>query len=188
MKATRNGVAGLRIADITTEAGVALGSFQNHFASKDELVAAVVRKAIQALAADIVDASRPHDQPAEVAMRALCRFVRIAYDDPGFWALVVILAHGDQLFVEPIRPYTTNALGRAVDAGAFVIDDIDIAVTFIVSGALGVIRRCLDGFSEPDADSRLERLVLLGLQVEPTEAARLSTLPLKSSTFAVSQS
>ena len=45
------GVANLRIAELTDEAGVALGSFQNHVASKDELVEVVMREAVQTLAA-----------------------------------------------------------------------------------------------------------------------------------------
>jgi AcrR family transcriptional regulator len=174
----RDGVAGLRIADITREAGVALGSFQNHFASKEELVAAVVREAIQALAAEIVGAPGPDDEPAAVAMRALRKFVRLAHDDPAFCTLIVNLAHGDELFVEAIRPYATTALQRAVDAGTFVIDDVDLAVTYIVGGALAVTRRSLAGQAPPDADSRLARAVLLGMQVEPVDIDRLSSLPL----------
>jgi hypothetical protein len=119
-----------------------------------------------------------------VAIRALRRFVRLAYDDPGFCALIVNLAHGDELFVEAIRPYATHALRRTVDAGAFVIEDIDLAVTLIVGGALAVIRRCLGGHAEPDADSRLARIVLLGMQVDPAEAHRLSTLRLQGTTVA----
>jgi AcrR family transcriptional regulator len=168
----RDGVAGLRILDITKEAGVALGSFQNHFASKDELVAAVVREAVQALAAEIVADPEPGDE-AEVAVQALRRFVRLAQDDPAFCALIVNLAHGDELFVEAIRPYATAALQRAVDAGAFVIEDIDLTVTFIVGGALAVMRRSLDGLTAADADERLARFVIAAIQV-PSATAGLS--------------
>jgi AcrR family transcriptional regulator len=174
----RDGVAGLRIADLTAEAGVAIGSFQNHFASKDELVAAVVRDAIEALAAEIVAAPDADEHPAEVAIAALRRFVRLAHDDPAFCTLIVNLAHGDELFVETIRPYATGALQRAVDAGAFVIDDVDLAVSFIVGGALAVMRRSLAGLAPPDADTQLARAVLLGMQVEPVEIDRLSSVPL----------
>jgi AcrR family transcriptional regulator len=49
------GEGGLRIAEITERAGVALGSFQNHFASKEELVEAVIVETVQTLAGQIVD-------------------------------------------------------------------------------------------------------------------------------------
>jgi AcrR family transcriptional regulator len=174
------GVAGLRIAEIADEAGVAVGSFQNHFASKDELVEAVVREAIETLAAGILAAEPPDDDAAVVAMAALRRFVRLAYDDPEFCRLLVNLSRGEELFVEAIRPFARTALTRAVDAGAFVIDDVEVAVSFIVTGALGVIRQILDGDAGPHADTPLARMVLLGFGVDSAEAARLASLPLRS--------
>lgn len=175
----KKGVANLRIAEITEQAGVALGSFQNHFASKDELVEAVVLEAVQTLAAQIVESpSAQDDDPAAVAIAALRRFVRLAYDDPAFCRLLVNLSHSEELFVGAIRPYAETALERAVRSGAFEIEDMDLAVTSIVAGALAVIRRILDGHLGPDADVRLARVTLLGFGVEPKEARRLSRLPL----------
>jgi AcrR family transcriptional regulator len=173
------GVAGLRIAEITGQAGVALGSFQNHFDSKDALVEAVIVEAVQALAAQIVEGPEAdNDEPAAVAIAALRRFVRLAYEDPEFCRLLVNLSHSEEVFVGAIRPYAHTALERAVQAGAFVIDDIDLAVTFVVAGALAVIRRILDGHLGPDADLQLARATLLGFGVSPGEAARLLRLPL----------
>jgi len=173
------GVANLRIAELTGEAGVALGSFQNHFASKDELVEVVVRDAVQTLAAEIVDTPAAREgEPAAVAIAALRRFVRLAYEDPDFCRLLVNLSSGEELFVEAIRPYAQTALDRAVEAGAFEIEDMDIAVTSIVAGALAVIRRILDDQVGPDADVRLAQMTLLSLGVSAGDANRLASLPL----------
>jgi AcrR family transcriptional regulator len=173
------GVAALRIAEITEQAGVALGSFQNHFASKDELVEAVIVEAVQTLAAQIVEGPAAQDEePAAVAIAALRKFVRLAYEDPAFCRPLVNLAHSEEVFVAAIRPYAQTALERAVEAGAFAIDDIDLAVTFIVAGALAVIRRILDGHLGADADIQLARATLLGFGVSADEAERLSRLPL----------
>jgi AcrR family transcriptional regulator len=173
------GVTGLRIAEITEEAGVAIGSFQNHFASKDELVEAVIVEAVQDLAAQVVEGPGSADQdPAAVAIAALRKFVRLAYDDPAFCRLLVNLSHSEEVFVAAIRPYAESALRRAVKAGAFRIDDIDLAVTFIVAGALAVIRRILEGHLGPDADVELARATLLGFGVTSGEAERLARLPL----------
>jgi AcrR family transcriptional regulator len=176
-----HGVSGLRIAAVTEEAGVAIGSFQNHFESKDGLVAAIVREAIEALAAEIVDTGGADGDPAEVASAALRRFVRLAYEDPQFCRVLVNLHHGEELFVDAIRPYAQAALAGAVDAGAFEIEDLDIAVTSIVAGALGVIRRILDGHLGPGADSVLARSTLLSFRVDPAEAQRIAELPLPPS-------
>jgi AcrR family transcriptional regulator len=175
------GVSGLRIAEITSEAGVAIGSFQNHFASKDELVEEVVREAIETLAAEIIDPGVEGGDPAEVAIAALRRFVRLAYDDPDFCRLLVNLEHGEELFVEAIRPFAQTALERAVEAGAFEIEDMDIAVTSIVAGALAVIRRILDGHIGADADIALAQTTLLGFGLSADESARIAELPLPPS-------
>jgi AcrR family transcriptional regulator len=177
----QKGVAELRIAEITNEAGVALGSFQNHFVTKDEFVEAVVSETLEALAAEIVDQEPPAGDAGVVAISALRRFVRLAYEDPAFSRLLVNLGRGEELFVEAIRPFARTALERAVREGSFVIDDLDIAVTSIVAGALAVIRRILDGHVGADADATLARMVLLGLGVPAEEAARIAALPLAGS-------
>jgi AcrR family transcriptional regulator len=173
------GVSALRIADITEQAGVALGSFQNHFASKDELVEAVIIEAVKTLAAQIVEGPQAKEQePAAVAIAALRRFVRLAYEDPPFCRLLVNLSHSEQVFVTTIRPYAETALQRASVEGPFVIDDVDLAVTSIVAGALAVIRRILDGYLGADADIRLAYVTLLGFGVGPDQAESLSRMPL----------
>jgi AcrR family transcriptional regulator len=169
------GVAGLRIADITQEAGVALGSFQNHFAGKEELVEAVVSESLAELAAEIVEAPTP-GEGAEVAIAALRRFVRLAYDDPEFARVLVNLDRGEELFVATILPFARTALEQAVEEGAFAIEDIELAATAIIAGALAVIRRILTGALGPEADAPLARMVLRSFGVDDAEAARIAAL------------
>lgn len=177
----RNGAAALRIADITREAGVALGSFQNHFSSKDSFVEAVAREAIEALAAEIVEPPGAEEPAMDQAIAALRRFVRLAYDDPSFCTLLVNLSHSEELFVDAIRPFAHGVLQRAVDDGSFAIDDIDITLTFIVTGALGVIRRCLSNPDQADADIQLARIVLQGICIDSNEASRILKIPMRPS-------
>jgi AcrR family transcriptional regulator len=172
------GVAELRIAEITREAGVALGSFQNHFATKEDLVEAVVSETLEALAAEIVEGPSTPDDAAVVAITALRRFVRLAYDDPSFSRLLVNLGRSEELFLDAIRPFAQTALTRASEAGAFDIDDVDIAVTSIVAGSLAVIRRILDGHLGIDADVPLARMVLRGFGVEATKATQIASMPM----------
>jgi AcrR family transcriptional regulator len=172
------GVAGLRIADITEEADVALGSFQNHFASKDELVEAIVSDSLAALASDIVGPEPQPGEAAEVAIEALRRFIRLAYDDPEFARVLVNLSRGEELFVATISPFARTALARAVDEGVFTVDDIEVAATAVIAGGLAVIRRILDGELPPDADQPLAKMVLRGFGVDEREAKRIAELEL----------
>jgi AcrR family transcriptional regulator len=175
-----DGVAGLRIADITQAAGVAIGSFQNHFESKEELVEAVVSDSLATLADDIAGDEPDPGEAAIAAVTALRRFVRLAYDDPEFARVVVNLSRGEELFLEATLPYARAALERAVREGAFEIGDVEVAVTAIVAGGLAVIRRIVDGELGHNADVPLAEMVLRGFGVEPGEAARLAELDLPS--------
>jgi AcrR family transcriptional regulator len=167
------GVAGLRIAEITSEAEVALGSFYNHFATKEELVEAVASQTLTALASEIVPADAGADHPAVVAITALRRFVRLAYDDVPFARLLVNLGRGEELFLSAISPYARTALARAAQDGAFEIEDIEVAVATIVGGGLSLIRRILEQQLAPGADAIYARMVLRSLGVTPREATRI---------------
>src|SRR5882757_8823572 len=83
------GVSGLRINEITERADVALGSFYNHFESKEEIVDAVVTDSLRELAEAL--ATGAVEDPAELVSVAIRRFVGLAYDDPAFARLVVHL-------------------------------------------------------------------------------------------------
>ncbi len=167
------GVAGLRIAEITERADVALGSFYNHFASKDELVEAVVADALSSLAGEIIPTEPDHGDPAVEAITALRRFVRLAYEDVPLSRLLVNLSRGEEVFLAAISPFAHTALERAAAEGAFELENIDVAVATIVGGGLSLIRLILDGQLGPGADAAYARMVLRSFGVKPREAARI---------------
>ena len=169
---TEKGVAGLRIQEITERAEVALGSFYNHFSTKDELVEAVVFETLSALASEIIDGSDGADS-AVAAIMALRRFVRLAYEDVSFARLLVNLGHGDELFLDAITPFARTALERTVAARAFEIEDIDVAVASIVGGGLSIIRRILDGSLGSGADAIYARATLRSFGVTGAAARRI---------------
>ena len=166
------GVAGLRIQELTETAEVALGSFYNHFSTKDELVEAVVSETLSALASEIIDGN-PESDPAVAAIMALRRFVRLAYEDVDFARLLVNLGHGEELFLDAITPFARTALERTVASGAFEIEDIDVAVAAIVGGGLSIIRRILDGSLGPGADAVYARATLRSFGVTRAAARRI---------------
>src|SRR5215207_5448187 len=77
----RDGVEAVRINEITEEADVGFGSFYNHFASKDEIVAAVLEE-VMGGHGDRLDAiAKVLDDPAEVVAVAHRHFIRLALAD-----------------------------------------------------------------------------------------------------------
>jgi AcrR family transcriptional regulator len=172
---TEKGVAGLRIQEITERADVALGSFYNHFETKEELVEAVVADSIGALAEALATPVAEDQDPAELVAAAIRRFVRLAYDDPDFARLLVHLNHADALFAQAVSPYARGALQGALDAGRLAVPDIDVALTFIVSGSMGMLRTIVDGRQVPGADLPFAALVLSALGLPTDEALAVAT-------------
>lgn len=175
---TEKGVAGLRISEITEGAGVALGSFYNHFESKEELVDAVVGESLAAVA-DALAASPTEDHDAaELVATAIRRFVGLAYSEPDFARLVVHLNHADALFMSAVQPAARRALDEGVTSGRFRIPDVDVMVTTVLGGSLALMRAIVDGRVGPGAETAYAETCLRSLGISAREAGRIARRPL----------
>lgn len=172
------GVAGLRIDQITKRADVALGSFYNHFDSKEDAVAAVVEAAIEALVEAITAKSTHLPDAEEAAVVPLRRFVRLAYDDPQLAGLLVNLHRADVVFEHAVLPFAVRELRRGIEDGRFDIPDVGVAITAVLGGALAVMRRILEGELAPDADAVLAESVLRSFGVRAGRARDVAHRPL----------
>ena len=77
------------IAEITEAADVAVGSFYNHFESKEELVQAVVTDTMENHGADVDLATAGMSDPAEVLAASIRLTVRKVDNDP-IWGWFVV--------------------------------------------------------------------------------------------------
>lgn len=165
------GVAGLRIQEITGRADVALGSFYNHFATKDELVEAVVSESLAELASTAVPDPEVDIDPAEVVAGAIIRFMRLADVDPEFARLLVHLNHADVLFATAVHPYARLALERGIASGRFSVPDIEVTLIAVVGGAFALIREILEGHQASSVDRAFAIHVLLSIGLGVDDAA-----------------
>lgn len=171
------GVAGLRIQEITAAADVALGSFYNHFATKDDLVEAVVSGLLAELGATTVVDEAVQD-PAATASAAIRRVVRLAFDEPEFARLVVNLSHADAIFAQSFHPYARRVVERGVAAGRFESPDLEVSVNLVVGGSLALIRAILDGQHTDGVEMVHAEVSLRALGVPADEAHSISRTPL----------
>jgi AcrR family transcriptional regulator len=169
------GVAGLRIQEITDRADVALGSFYNHFASKEELVEAVVADTIDVRAQAIVARMTSIEDPAEVVSFACRRVIRIAYEDPELAWLFVHLDRADVLFESMVLQYWLDTLERGASTGRFDVSETHVTLTAVTGGALAVMRAVLDGRYGPDADAVFAQGVLRSLGLGRAEASEIAS-------------
>jgi AcrR family transcriptional regulator len=174
------GVSGLRIQELAERADVALGSFYNHFESKEELVEAVVTETIDVRAQTIVAEMTALSDPAEIVAFATRRVIRIAYDDPELAWLFVHLDRADALFEGMVLQAALRALDAGIAASRFDVPDAHLALTTMVGGALAVMRGILDGRYGADADSAFAEGQLRALGVSRRDARRIANRVLLS--------
>jgi AcrR family transcriptional regulator len=173
---TEKGVAGLRIGEIARRADVGLGSFYNHFESKDELVATVVTESLQELSEALLAGIEDADA-ADVVTLSATRIVRLAFEDPEFARLIVHLNDGDALFTTAIRPFAKRAVDAGIASGRFPVLDEEVALTVIIGGAIAVMRAAVDGIHRPGAEVVFADSVLRILGLPPAEARAISSAP-----------
>jgi AcrR family transcriptional regulator len=172
------GVDGLRLREIADRADIGFGSFYNHFASKEELVAAVAAESIGAAIAAIVASAADDGDPAVTAAAAHRAFIRLAYDDPQLARLMVNIDHADAVLETASLPYLSSVLARGVQTGRFRGVEVDVAATFIVGATITVMRGILDGRLGADADAASARTLLRACGLEDAEAAEIAARPL----------
>jgi AcrR family transcriptional regulator len=172
------GVAGLRIQEITERADVALGSFYNHFPTKEHLVEQVVSESLTDLAATTVNTAEPSTDPAYVVAAACHDVTQLAHSDPDLARLVVNLSHADVRFTAATYPWARIALNRGIDSGRFVVPDAEVALTSVIGGAFALIREILAGRHSPGAERSFAGFVLAALGLQQPEITKiLDALP-----------
>jgi AcrR family transcriptional regulator len=166
-----SGVEGLRMREIGERADVGFGSFYSHFASKEELVAAVVADRVAAVTGPIMERAYACVDPAEGIAVAHRLFLRVALADPTLARMIVQLGEGE----------LSDATGQAL-GGLLARDgrgDPDVLVPFAVGATLAVLRRMTEGRINPGFEDRSARVLLRACGVPDAEAAEIAAAPLE---------
>ena len=166
------------IAEITEAADVAIGSFYNHFESKEALVEAVVADTMEKHGADVDRATAGMADPAEVLAASLRLTVRKVDNDP-IWGWFVVRTNS-------MIPGLRESLGRRLErdlrrgfrAGRFATYNEKTMMAAIGGAVVGVMQSRLLGDVPADADLHLAKEVLCMLGLRPEEATEIANRPL----------
>ena len=137
------------VLEITQAADVGIGSFYNHFDSKDELFTAAVNEVLDAHGALLDQLTAPLDDPAEIfacSFRLTGRLFRRRPQESQ-----VLLASGLSLMSSDrgLGPRVLRDITAAVRAGRFRVDDPKLAVAVAAGALLGLGQLLVD---EPERD------------------------------------
>lgn len=161
-----------RISDITSGAGLANGTFYNHFRDKDELVIEAVRAVALEIVEDIDDAMADLDDAAERVVTGCARFVSLAVEHAD-WGRVML--DSMQRFVggEPdVARFLRADVQRGVDQGLFDIELDDFLIEELVGLVAVCLRRQLQNGADERILSRTTQNMLRLLGFSPAKVAR----------------
>jgi AcrR family transcriptional regulator len=168
------------ILEITQAADVGMGSFYNHFQSKDELFAAAVTEFLEAQGALLDRVTEPLTDPAE---RFACSFRlcgRLFRQQPQ--GTRILLSIGLSLLSSELglAPRAKRDIVAAADAGRFKVRDPDIALAVAGGALLGLGQLLLDHPDRDDAHDADEvtRDVLRLFGMTARQAQHLTSRPM----------
>jgi AcrR family transcriptional regulator len=170
------------ILDITQAADVGMGSFYNHFDSKEELFRAAVEEALDTLGALLDELTVRVDDPVQVFAHSFRLVGRWHRRNPELSRVLLNsrLALGGSKRGLALRARRDIADGA--QAGRFTVRDPELAVTIVGGTALALGQFLRDHPERDDADTtdQVTEDLLRMLGVSAREARRICALPLPS--------
>ena len=168
------------VLEITEAADVGIGSFYNHFETKEELFEAAVEAVMDGFGQLLDVLTAGIEDPAEVFACSFRLTGRLNRWEPELSRVFLNNALRLLSADRGLAPRARRDIKAAVDAGRFDIEDLDLAVT-MATGALLALGQLLHDQPERDVEETTdlvaeERLRMFG--VRAATARRLCRLPL----------
>ncbi|MFI8975210.1 TetR/AcrR family transcriptional regulator [Nocardia asteroides] len=170
------------ILELTQAADVGMGSFYNHFASRDELLRVAVGEVLDRLGSVLDELTTGAGDPAQVFAQSFRLVGRLHRREPT--ASKVLLAEG-LAFAGADTGVAVRArrdIDNGVRAGRFAVRDVELALT-IVSGAalcLGKLLHVEPARDDAEAVDQVAEDLLRMLGLDAREAQEISRSPLPS--------
>jgi AcrR family transcriptional regulator len=168
------------ILAITQAADVGMGSFYNHFDSKDELFRAALEEALDTLGALLDELTVHVDDPVQVFAQSFRLVGRWHRRNPELSRVLLNsrLALGGSK--RGLTPRARRDIGDGAQAGRFTVRDPELAATIVGGTALALGQFLRDHPERDDADTtdQVTEDLLRMLGVSAREAQRACSLPL----------
>jgi len=168
------------ILEITKAADVGLGSFYNHFESREALFEIAVDEALDALGVRLDQLGASLQDPADVLAQGFRLTGRLFRTEPALMQVATSAGPGMMEAQRGLVPYTRRDLEAGIRAGRFSVTDLELALGIVVGSALclgEILRRQPDRDAASSAD-RMAAAVLRMLGVPANEADRIASAPL----------
>ena len=168
------------ILEITQAADVGMGSFYNHFASKEQLFEAAVEGVMDAYGGLLDKLTADIEDPAEVFASSFRLTGRLHRREPELSRVLLNNILGLLSAEDGLAPRVRRDVTAAVDAGQFDVEDVDVAVA-MTAGALLALGQLFHDKPDRDVEETTDRVtedLLRMFGVPRPRARKISRLPL----------
>lgn len=172
------GVDATTIAEIAEEADVGVGSFYNHFETKEDLLAVLLEDALATQLERLQSRQAAADDPAEVISIAHRHLVRLAQNEPEWGWLMVRLDIEYRIVNKTQGPAAWKDLQHGIETGRFSVSNPALALQATGGALIAVMHAVLEGELGPDADVEHAEGVLRSLGLDRRDAAEVARRPL----------
>lgn len=166
------------IAEITGAADLGVGSFYNHFASKEDLLSALLEQTFTEQLAALDSRRAAIADPAEAVSIAHRHWVRLTSEGPEWAWLVVRLEDSWRLVIATQKDSAAKDLMDGIARGRFAVASPELALMASGGALIAVMRAVLTGYEGEEPDSVHAEGVLRAFGVEAGEAAEIARRPM----------
>jgi AcrR family transcriptional regulator len=168
------------ILEITQAADVGIGSFYNHFETKEQLFDAAVESVMDGYGQLLDALTAGIEDPAEVFATSFRLAGRLHRREPELSRVMLNNALSLLSADDGLAPRARRDIQAGVDAGRFKVSDVDLAVT-MAAGALFCLGQLLHDQPDRDDEEAADKLaedLLRMFGVPARQAHRICSLPL----------
>jgi AcrR family transcriptional regulator len=160
------------IAAVTERADVGFGTFYGYFASKEQLLEALIADALERLGSENDALTAGLSDPAEVVVVAILNTLGLVMREPELAGVVVRVAYSsDDSFWVALRGRLLRDVRRGVEAGRFVPEAERLAPVLMGGALIAAMRALVEGDLSPADAGPAAAACLAALGVPRDEAA-----------------
>ena len=176
---SQGGPESVTIQAITDRADIGQGTFYNYFASRDELVDAVILEVVEKLGRRLDALTRGMEDPAEIYAYSLRHLMHTAVSEPLWGWFIVRLGIAQEGLLSALGPRASRDLQLGVDSGRFDIEDVPLAAAMTFGSLLAVMHNYLQSDRSHDPSDLYAENLLRMVGISPAEARTIArrTLP-----------
>lgn len=175
------GASNVPILEITQAADVGLGSFYNHFESREQLFDAALEDVLDRLGALLDELTAPLEDPADVFAQAFRLTGRLHRLDPELSKVLLNSGLALASSTRGLAPRARRDIAAAMRAGRFpAVRDLDLTMVVVGGTAVSLAHFLHDHPDRDDAETvdQITEDLLRTFGVPPAEAADIGHRPL----------